>query len=308
MDYYLLRHGEQSGPYLEDAIRAQLQSGELRPADLAWCDGAEDWTPISQLLGLPAGEPASPRQHAFLVFMGATVPAQSSRHEASVLVNDAMEKDPSRLTRWNSERLKLHPDIFADEIQALKEGRSQRFFEHCQREGAAWFEKVAKAHCQVLIGHLDVDSPHWDAHETEAATKFFFPALAKKFPLLLTAEGRSHFHSVEPSKAPNAPKKQSSPVTARSQPSSSLTRKVLALVRGAIYGVLILTGLWFGRGTIGKFIPAATASPPAAAVRPPAPAETAAPASSTSDPTPPAGALPTTATVPAPDLVETNAQ
>jgi len=247
MEYYLLRNGEQFGPYADEALRAYLKSGEVRPDDLAWCAGAADWKPVAQLLAPPAGEPATPRQQAFLAFMGVTTPPGATRQQGAVLVNDAMENDPSRLARWNAERLQLHPDIFAEEIQARKEGRAQRFFEHCQREGASWFEKVAKAHCQVLVGHLDVHSPRWDAQESEAAEKHFFPALAQKFPQLLTAAGRAHFKVVESSKPGDFPRKSTSPVTKHSPPSSA-GRQLFALFRGAIYGALILTGLWFTRG------------------------------------------------------------
>ncbi len=288
MEYYLLRNGEQFGPYLEEALRAYLESGEVQADDLAWCEGAEDWKSVAHFLGLPArspaAEPASPRQQAFLAFMGVTIPPGTTRQQAAVLVNDAMENDPSRLARWNAERLKLHPDIFAEEIQARREGRAQLFFEHSQRDGAAWFEKVAKAHCQVLVAHLDVHSPNWDAHPSEAAAKYFFPALAQKFPQLLTAAGRAHFTPADSAKTTDAPKKHSSPVTKRAQPSSA-GRKALAIVRGAIYGALVLTGLWFGRGYIER--PKSTASSLAAPAASPAPvdADAAAPATPETQPT-----------------------
>jgi hypothetical protein len=280
MEYYLLRNGEQFGPYLEAALRGYLESGEARADDLAWHEGAEDWKPVAQCLteppdGGPAAEPASPRQQAFLAFMGVTMPPGTTRQQAAVLVNDAMENDPSRLARWNAERLKLHPDIFADEIQARKEGRAQLFFEHCQRDGIAWFEKVAKAHCQVLVAHLDVHSPNWDAHPSEAAAKYFFPALARKFPQLVTPAGRAHFEPADPAKTADAPKKHSSAVAKHTRPSPA-GRRALAILRGAIYGALVLTGLWFGRGYIERPTSAAGSSPAAPAATP-APVEAEAP-------------------------------
>ncbi|HYR58726.1 MAG TPA: DUF4339 domain-containing protein [Chthoniobacteraceae bacterium] len=269
MDIQILHDGDETGPYTEEAVQALLKDGSVRIDDLAWRPGMDDWIPLVKLLypaasaaapARPAApvdedaaragarEPATKRQKAFLSYLGIAFPPEITREDASLLVNDAMEnpKDPARVARWNDERLRLYPELFAAEIQARKENRAQRYFEICQEEGAACFDKVTRAHCQVLVGHLDVRFPNWDANEREAPWKYFFPALAEKFPQLVTEEGKEKLKQLEGARAPE-PAAHSSPVVARTR-SSSPVKKILALVRGAIIGLVILAALWFGRG------------------------------------------------------------
>lgn len=70
MDWYYLKDGQPLGPVGEGSIRAWLESGFLRPADLVWRDGLREWTAIWQLpefsgseataAGPSEGSPASP--------------------------------------------------------------------------------------------------------------------------------------------------------------------------------------------------------------------------------------------------------
>jgi hypothetical protein len=142
--------------------------------------------------GATAPEPATAKQRAFLGYMGITVAADVGKDQAALLVSEIMEspKDPSKLARWNEDRFRLHPELFAAEIQAKKENRAGRFFELAQTEGAKCFQDLAKAHCQVLVGYLDVKFPNWDARESDATWHYFFPAIAEKFPDLVTKEWR----------------------------------------------------------------------------------------------------------------------
>lgn len=269
MDIQILRDGKQTGPYTEEAVHALLKEGGVLVNDLAWRPGLPEWVPLMNVLypaathppapaeaetPAPAPEPREPataRQKAFLDYVGIAFPPEVSKDDASLLVNDAMEhpKDPARLARWNEERLHLHPELFAAEIQARKENRPQHFLDVCHGEGAAFFDKVTKAHCQVLVSHLDVHAPNWDASERDAATKYFFPALAEKFPQLLTEEGKAKFKTAERAQAA-AKHPKSSPVAAKTRPSSGPTvGKVLyAMARGVFIGLLILGLLWVGRG------------------------------------------------------------
>ena len=52
MEIYIHRDGQQSGPHSLDEIKAQLGSGELHQDDLAWYDGAADWTSLSLVPGI----------------------------------------------------------------------------------------------------------------------------------------------------------------------------------------------------------------------------------------------------------------
>jgi hypothetical protein len=162
-------------------------------------------------------------------------------------VNEAMEnpKDTRRLQQWNVERLRLHPDIFADEIKAKRENRAQHFFEICQSEGAEFFEKVTKAHTQVLVGYLDVRFPNWDEHEDDAKYSYIFPAIAEKFPQLLKKNARGKF------KYPDGPKvaRELSGRSSRSAAPQSSPSAAGAMFRGAFMGLVILGMLYYGWAT-----------------------------------------------------------
>jgi hypothetical protein len=54
---YVTRAGQQTGPFTEAEIRAQLASGALTGDAPVWWEGLADWTPISRT---PLGAPAAP--------------------------------------------------------------------------------------------------------------------------------------------------------------------------------------------------------------------------------------------------------
>ena len=192
----------------------------------------------------PVGAPATPRQKAFLSYMGIPFSPAMSKEQAAMLANDAMEnpKDARRLQQWNVDRLRLHPDIFADEIKAKRDNRSTYFYELCQGEGAEFFEKVTKAHTQVLVGYLDVRFPNWDEREDDAKYNYFFPAISEKFPQLVKKGAKGKF------KYPDGPKvaaelTRRSGGVARPAPSGS---HIGAMIRGVVFGAVILGLMYFG--------------------------------------------------------------
>jgi hypothetical protein len=300
MDIYILQEGQETGPYSEKAARQLLQQGDVAASDFACRAGMTQWVPLSELLAAepspvsavkslvpePAekAEPATPKQQALLSYLGIAVPAKLSRDQAARLVNDAME-DPGnaeRLTLWNEDRLRLHPELFAGEIQAKKENRASHFIELCQTSGSKYFTGITKAHCQVLVGFLDVKFPHWDAREATAAEHYFFPAVAEKFPQLVQKQWRGRLHYVEGMKvAPEIVHK--SPASKLQQ---SATSPFVAITRGLVLGVLILGVLYLGYRTMRHDV---IAAPPqtgvAAAVE-----KTSAPSISTNNQLPPAPA------------------
>lgn len=277
MDIQIVHNGVQMGPFTEETAHAMLKSGSVLVNDLAWRPGLPDWVPLMNLLypaavtpappvsaaktETPAPEPREPataKQKTFLTYMHIGFAPEITREDASRLVNDTMEnpKDAARLARWNEERLQLHPELFAAELQTKKENRPQRFLEICHAEGAPFFEKVTKAHCQVLVSHLDVRSPNWDTHEPDAIWKYFFPAMAEKFPPLVTPEGAAKFKRTD--HAAPAPKQvKSTPVAVRTRPSSTpgVGRIIYAVARGVFVGLLVLGLLWVGRGAFAKKAP-----------------------------------------------------
>lgn len=49
---YIWRDNQQEGPFAENEIRTKVQSGELHRNVLAWAQGCEGWTPLSEVLQL----------------------------------------------------------------------------------------------------------------------------------------------------------------------------------------------------------------------------------------------------------------
>ena len=62
MQIHISRDGKQFGPYPLEAVQRYLQSGQLVLTDLAWYEGATDWTPLSEVPGvqIPAESPPLP--------------------------------------------------------------------------------------------------------------------------------------------------------------------------------------------------------------------------------------------------------
>ncbi|MHA3772710.1 GYF domain-containing protein [Verrucomicrobiota bacterium sgz303538] len=264
MEIYILRDGTETGPFSEETTHQMLKQGAVLINDLAWRPGMPEWIPLHSVL-YPAPEPVTPppaptqaapapvstepataKQKVFLSYMGIETPADVSKEQAALLVNDAMEdpKNAARVTRWNDERLKLHPDLFAAELQAKKEERPQQYLELCQTEGAEALEGVTKAHCQVLVGYLDVKFPNWDSNETEGAWNYFFPAVGEKFPQLVRKGWKDKL------KYPQGPKvapelKRRTPVATTSSPKRKGPSPVASLAKGLFFG-LVIVGLGAG--------------------------------------------------------------
>jgi hypothetical protein len=285
MDIFILHDGQESGPHTEKAVHDLLQQGGIAETDLAWCSGMSDWTPLREVLASrPAAvsvetsppaestakfEPATAKQKALLSYLGVALSADLSRDQAARLVNDAME-DPNnteRLALWNEERLRLHPELFATEIQAKKENRANRFFELCQTQGAEYFSGITKAHCQVLVGFLDVKFPHWDAREAEAAEHYFFPAVAEKFPQLVYKQWRGRLHYVGAMKVSSEIVRQSPTSKLR----QSAVSPAVAISRGLVLGVFLLGVLYLGYRTMHPVVTAAPtdSTPPISTNSPP---------------------------------------
>lgn len=264
MDIYLLRNGEQTGPFPEGEVQSLLKTGGVTLDDFAWRDGLATWQPLhavlypksatQKILPLPpadapmptpepflspAAEPATPRQKAFLTYLGIDFSGDVTRERAAVLLNDAAEdpKHAARSKRWDEEKLRLHPELFAEEIKARKESRSQHFLHVCEADGADFFHDVTKAHAQVLVGYLDVQHPHWDEHPD--ANRYFFAALAEKFPQLVKAGAKAQLKFPDGPKAGTAMERSGVAVRSRRKRSP-----LAAAARGMGIGLLMLAALY----------------------------------------------------------------
>lgn len=282
MDIYILRDGQQTGPYTEEGVHTLLKDGAAKLDDFAWRDGLANWQPLSSVLypksasgifppppkdaptptpepflspvavakaaqaetvepkkSADGTEPATAKQKAFLTFLGIDFPGNLTKGRATTLLEAAAENPhkTERMKRWETEKLRLHPELFAEEIQAKKENRAQHFLEICQREGTEYFHDVTKAHTQVLVAYLDVQHPRWD--ERANASRYLFAALAEKFPQLvkLSAKGQLKYpggpkaaDEMERSGIATRPRKKHSPF--------------VAMLRGVGIGLILLAALY----------------------------------------------------------------
>jgi hypothetical protein len=313
MDIYILRAGQQTGPYSEADVNTLLKDGAAKLDDFAWRDGLPTWQPLSSVLypksasGIfppppkdaptPTPEPflspvaaakmeaaeaaksdpgrpesATPKQKAFLTFLGIDFPGSLTKERATALLDAAAENPhkTDRMTRWENEKLRLHPELFAEELQARKENRAQRFLEVCQEEGADYFHDVTRAHTQVLVTYLDVQHPHWD--ERANASRYLFAALAEKFPQLVKMSAKSQL------KYPGGPKAademERSGVATRPRKKRS---PFVAMARGIGIGLILLAALYgtktfYEQHLVALIHPAAEATPVPADGATPAPA------------------------------------
>lgn len=264
MEIYILRNNEEHGPYSEEAVQALLKQGEVLIGDMAWTAGMPEWLPLhSVLYPAPASPPpvaavpfapATEKQKAFLAYMGLAVPPDLTKEQAAMMVTEQHEegRNAARLARWNEDRLRLHPELFAEELHARREERAPRFFEVCQTEGADVLTGVTRAHCQVLLGYLDVAHPRWDANEKDAAWSYFFPAVAEKFPQLVQKEWKDKLaYPVGPKVAPELHRTLSPRATkALKQRGPS---PVAAVGRGFTFALVLLAfavgGVWLSKSS-----------------------------------------------------------
>ena len=81
---YVLRNGEQFGPYTLEDANLFLSQGSLLPTDQAWYEGAPDWMPITQVPGVVFAAPTLPSPDDLSVEQ---VPVRSSSKRKKMIVS-----------------------------------------------------------------------------------------------------------------------------------------------------------------------------------------------------------------------------
>lgn len=58
MNYFIVKAGQQLGPFSEDQVRAMLHQGAIALQDLFWREGEPEWKPLAQWEGVfaPSGK------------------------------------------------------------------------------------------------------------------------------------------------------------------------------------------------------------------------------------------------------------
>jgi hypothetical protein len=115
-----------SGPFSLEELRLAVARHEVSKATLACEEGTEAWQPLGDLRPEAfkrAEKKASPKQKALLAYLGYPSPETASSAEATAWLDAALadKKNERRLEKWTTDRLKLHPDLYAEEVEAARE-------------------------------------------------------------------------------------------------------------------------------------------------------------------------------------------
>ena len=263
MEIFVLRDGQQTGPFNEDTVQTLFQRGSLTAVDMAWRKGLPTWMPLGEVLNPGSERPSAPpptplssgirpaprkgasaKQKALLKYIGATFEDDITKEEAALALSDALEnpKLASRFQKWAEEKLRLHPDIFQDEIDQRRAHRVLRYLELCQTEAAEMVSGVTKAHVQVLVESLDKKNSTWERETRTALWDHLLPSIAEHFPQLVRDGWKSKLKAGSPSKVAASIAADELPEEPAAAP-GPFSAALRGLVYGGIVLVLIVGGL-----------------------------------------------------------------
>ena len=267
MDIFIIREGQQTGPFSEDAVRAFLIEGTARPADMGWCKGMAEWRPLGEVLQAqhePSADaatqppvatnaaegkfvPATAKQKALLKYLGAEFGENLTKERAALAVSDALEtpKLQARIRKWHDDKLRMHADLFQDEIDFRKANRTARYLERIQTEGSDVLKDVTKAHVQVLVESLDKRQPGWEAEPESALWDFLLPAIGEHFPQLVQPAHKGHIKPVSAARAGTTVTRGIGATAGLAMPPQP-TGTLGAMIRGGALGVIALGAIVVG--------------------------------------------------------------
>lgn len=256
MEIFIIREGQQTGPFNEGTVQSLLRDGGLRSKDLAWRKGLPGWVPVGEILNPIAEQPSSPpprtqsgiapqpqkpasaKQKALLRYLGTTLENGITREDAALAISDAMEnpKQQARFAKWQEEKFRLNPEVFQDEMDFRRANRIAQYIERCQTEGAEVVKDLTKAHVQVLIESLDKGHANWESDSRAALWNFLLPSVTEHFPQLVSEEWKGKLKFGAPSKIAESITKTSDLLP--EPPHAPGT--IHAAFRGILYGVGVL--------------------------------------------------------------------
>ncbi len=273
MDIFIIREGRQTGPFSEDAVKAFLTEGSARPSDLGWRKGMADWQALSEVLKPRterAGDPATPpppaeaasngangtngsaephvpataKQKAFLKYLGAEFGEHLTKQRAALAVSDALETPrlQLRIRKWQDEKLRLHAELFQDEVDYRRANRSTRYLERIETEAADSVKDVTKAHVQVIVEALDKKTPSWESESESALWEHLLPAISEHFPQLVLPAGKARLKTGG-GKSAAATRGMATP---RVPMPPQSTGTFGAMLRGVVLGVIALGAILAG--------------------------------------------------------------
>ncbi len=269
MDIFIIREGRQTGPFSSEAVKAQLTEGSARPTDMGWRKGMAEWRPLSEVLKVvsdlaapPAaaghatnGAPekrgtATAKQKVFLKYLGAEFDEGIARERAALAISDALEnpKLQPRIRKWQDEKLRMHADVFQDEIDYRRANRSNRYLERIQTEGSEVLKDVSKAHVQVLVESLDKRQPGWENDRVSALWDYLIPAVGEHFPQLVLPDYKNRLKpgGSGVAKGGSALTRSALAAAGVSMPPPTRSSTLAAMLRGVVLGVVALGAIIAG--------------------------------------------------------------
>jgi len=128
---------------------------------------------------------ASPKQIALLRFLGVPFDEPLAIQAASELIDAAMD-DPryqERLSYWNTEKLVLHPNLYASEIASAKASRwSELYYLATDETARDFLNRITQEESRQVVVYLDAHLPGWDRDPVERFYDYFVPALQRLYP------------------------------------------------------------------------------------------------------------------------------
>ncbi len=216
---HVARGGEEIGQFDDERdILSGLRDGTLLMDDYYWCEGMSEWKQLCTLeiskaalattaqkdalkaAGLPFNElttkaqvsalfsagkdgPATAKQLALLGYLGQPVTETISKQKAAdridAIVGNSDGKD--KFGDWNDDKLILFPDLFADEIAALKKGCFAEY-NAFRAEGpkSPDLPKVSWDQAIRIFTYLDATTPGWIKPRSAMFIDHFLPCVKAK--------------------------------------------------------------------------------------------------------------------------------
>jgi hypothetical protein len=152
---------------------------------------------------------ASPKQKALITYLGHESPETATSKEASAFINMAIEDETYQdfWERWKIDKIKLHPDLYPDEVEFQKKWRFSTIFSYCETRREALYaiapsnwplKKLNLKACEKAVEWLDNGYAGWDLELFDSSQfkginekvieTYFVPAIANVAPDFIRKE------------------------------------------------------------------------------------------------------------------------
>jgi hypothetical protein len=185
--YFYSKDGSDvQGPIAVDDLRQMREQGILGSQAQVCMEGTETWQSIAMVA--PTA-PATPKQVAYLSYMGVADPERISKDEVSDVLNKLFDTPDTKVWQqlqqkqedWITDRFILYPDLYARDIEYMLHEELPRDFHAFVRSrivGAS--ETLTKAKIHQVIDALSQENSRW--WQAKNKRDVFFTRLSAMFP------------------------------------------------------------------------------------------------------------------------------